>query len=135
MSNLANTGDTVNQFIPQLAGSHAMATLGKTSAALILVIATIWLFSYLLKRFNNYSGISEKTIRVVSATSVGQRERVVVVEIQKTWLVLGVGSGQISKLHSLAAPTSESSDTKSPTESDDSFAQRMMKIRNRNPAQ
>jgi flagellar protein FliO/FliZ len=34
---------------------------------------------------------------------VGQRERVVVVEVGATWLVLGVTSNQVNTLHSLPA--------------------------------
>jgi flagellar protein FliO/FliZ len=36
---------------------------------------------------------------------VGQRERVVVVEIGDDWLVLGVAAGQVRALHTLPAQT------------------------------
>ena len=34
---------------------------------------------------------------------VGQRERVVVVEIGNTWLVLGIAAGQVRALHTMPA--------------------------------
>jgi len=39
----------------------------------------------------------------VSSVMVGQRERVVVVEIGGQWLVLGVAAGQVRALHTLPA--------------------------------
>jgi len=40
---------------------------------------------------------------VVSSVMVGQRERVVVVEIGDAWLVLGVAAGQVRALHTMPA--------------------------------
>ncbi len=45
-------------------------------------------------------------IRVLGSTAVGPRERVVVVEIEDTRLVLGVGSGNVRLLHRLSATPS-----------------------------
>ncbi|MBG6245371.1 flagellar biosynthetic protein FliO [Candidatus Symbiopectobacterium sp. 'North America'] len=42
-----------------------------------------------------------KLVKVVSSCQIGQRERVVVVEIEDTWLVLGVTTQQITPLHTL----------------------------------
>ncbi len=93
---------------PQLVSPESLSTLsllGKTATALLLVVAVIWLFSYLLKRFNSGKMLGHQPLKVISSTAVGQRERVVVVEIEKKWLVLGVGGGQVTRLHSLAAPS------------------------------
>jgi len=43
-------------------------------------------------------------IRVVGSTAVGPRERVVVVEVEDTRLVLGVASGNVRLLYVLTAP-------------------------------
>jgi flagellar protein FliO/FliZ len=40
-------------------------------------------------------------VLVLGAVAVGQRERIVLVEIKDTWLLVGVGSGQIRTLHTL----------------------------------
>jgi flagellar protein FliO/FliZ len=40
-------------------------------------------------------------LKVLGAVPIGQRERIVLVEIKDTWLVVGVGPGQIRTLHSL----------------------------------
>ena len=43
-------------------------------------------------------------VKVVGATMVGPRERVVVVEVDNTWLLLGVGAGQVRLLDKRAKP-------------------------------
>ena len=35
---------------------------------------------------------------------MGQRERVVIVEVEQRWLVLGVAAGQVTRLHDMPAP-------------------------------
>ncbi|EWH00854.1 flagellar biosynthetic protein FliO [Halomonas sp. BC04] len=81
-----------------------MATLGKTAAALGLVIAIILVCTALLKRWGPQRRAAGGHLQVVGSTVLGSRERLVIVEVEGTWLVLGVGGGQINKLHELAAP-------------------------------
>ncbi len=68
---------------------------------LLLVLATIGIVAWLVKRFailpTNASGV----LKVIATTGVGQRERVVIVEVGNTWLVLGVASGRVNMLHSM----------------------------------
>jgi flagellar protein FliO/FliZ len=68
---------------------------------LALVLGLIVLASWLLRRFGAGPAASGSLIRVVTAASVGPRERVVLVEIQDTWLVLGVAPGRVNTLHQL----------------------------------
>ncbi|PLR37265.1 flagellar biosynthetic protein FliO [Chimaeribacter californicus] len=46
-------------------------------------------------------------LKVTASCQVGQRERVVIVEVDNTWLVLGVTPTQITPLHTLSAPPAE----------------------------
>ena len=87
-----------------------MAALGKTAAALALVIALILLCAVLLRRWGNRHARQGVRLQVVGSTAVGNRERVVIVDVEGTWLVLGVGSGQVSKLHELPAPPEPDTD-------------------------
>ncbi|GEK74410.1 MULTISPECIES: flagellar biosynthetic protein FliO [Halomonas] len=102
-----------------------MATLGKTAAALALVLAIIVACSLLLRRLNGGGRGQGQRPRLVGSTSIGQRERVVIVEVEGTWLVLGVGGGQVNKLHELPAP--ESPATAPAFSEDDGFAARFAK--------
>lgn len=101
-----------------------LATLGKTAAALALVIALIFLCGALLKRLGPGRGGRSRALQVVTSTAVGSRERVVVVEIEGTWLVLGVASGQVNKLHSLPAPAAETRPATPPGEAEGGFSAR-----------
>ena len=100
-----------------------MAALGKTAAALALVIAIILLCTSLLKRWQHHRYDHGARLRIVGTTAVGNRERIVVVEIEDTWLVLGVSGGRISKLHECPAPTDRTSST--PPRPPTRFSQRL----------
>jgi|TARA_R110001599_G_scaffold213743_8_gene411533 flagellar protein FliO/FliZ len=102
-----------------------MAVLGKTAAALALVIAIILICTWLLKRWSNHTTRHGAHLRVVGSTAVGNRERVVIVEVEDTWLVVGVGGGRITKLHERPAPEERMSTVSSPSSS--RFAQRLSK--------
>ncbi|OGT01516.1 MAG: flagellar biosynthetic protein FliO [Gallionellales bacterium RBG_16_57_15] len=72
--------------------------------SLLLVLAAIVLVAWLLKRMNMAQQGSGNLLRVLGGTSLGQRERIVLVEVKDTWLVVGVGPGQIRTLHTLQKP-------------------------------
>ncbi|SBR52367.1 flagellar biosynthetic protein FliO [Halomonas sp. HL-93] len=97
-----------------------MAVLGKTAAALALVIAIILLCTALLKRLGHAKRAGGQ-LQVISSTAVGNRERVVIVQVEDTWLVLGVGNGRITKLHERPAPATPPPDM---TQTPSGFAKR-----------
>ncbi len=84
-----------------------MTMLGKTAAALAVIIALIMLGALVLRRINGSQGFSGCHLKVVGGVAIGHKERVVIVEVDKTWLVLGVGGGQVTKLHELQAPSEQ----------------------------
>jgi flagellar protein FliO/FliZ len=111
--------------VDALSGGDAlvgMAALGKTAAALALVIAIILVCTSLLKRWQQHRFDQGARLRIVGTTAVGNRERVVVVEVEDTWLVLGVSSGRISKLHERPAPANRPHTPETPPSR---FAQRL----------
>jgi flagellar protein FliO/FliZ len=84
--------------------SFAAAGLLQAGFGLALVLALIFGCAWVARRF----GLLQQTgggrlVKVVSSAMVGQRERVVVVEVGSTWLVLGVAAGQVRALHSMPA--------------------------------
>ena len=50
---------------------------------------------------------AQGAVKVMGTTAVGTRERVVVVEVDGTWLLLGVGGGNVRLLHTLPKPLAE----------------------------
>jgi len=107
----------IGSAVPSLgAGGILQAVLG-----LIVVIAIVFGCGWLARRFGlqpSMSGRKGGTIKIVGSASVGSRERVVVVEIADTWLVLGVAAGSVRRLHTLPAQTE---DAPAETEANPSF--------------
>ena len=52
---------------------------------------------------------AQGAVKVVGTTAVGTRERVVVIEVDGTWLLLGVGGGNVRLLHTLPKPAASDS--------------------------
>ncbi|GAB1394022.1 flagellar biosynthetic protein FliO [Rhodocyclaceae bacterium] len=78
---------------PDLGASALQMMLGLV-VVLGLLLGTLWL----LKRISQPSGPVAGLMRVVAGVSVGPRERVVILELGNSWLVLGVSPGQVSTL-------------------------------------
>lgn len=72
--------------------------------SLLLVLAAIIAVAWLLKRINVARQGAGNLLKVLGGVSVGQRERVVLIEVLNSWLVVGVGPGQIRTLHVLDKP-------------------------------
>src|SRR3954447_9794850 len=77
-------------------GSMLQVVLG-----LGFVLALMGVLAWLLKRFGGMRQGAVGTIKVIAGSAVGQRERVVLVEVADTWLVIGVAPGHITALHSM----------------------------------
>jgi len=82
--------------------------------SLLLVLAAIALVAWLLKRMNVAQQGSGHLLKVLGGVSIGQRERIVLVEVKDTWLVVGVGPGQIRTLHTLQKAENPTTDLQYP---------------------
>lgn len=71
--------------------------------SLVLVLALFVLAAWLAKRYLPQIG-KTGPVKIIGSTMLGAREKIVVVEVQETWLVLGVGGGQVRTLHTLPKP-------------------------------
>ncbi|RXJ72922.1 flagellar biosynthetic protein FliO [Veronia nyctiphanis] len=91
--------------LPAMAAPQADLNLGTTLVSLLLVIGLILALSWIVKRLkmpglpNGQSGM-----RVISQLAVGQKERVLVVEVNKEQVMIGVTSQQITLLKTLNEP-------------------------------
>jgi len=88
--------------------------------SLLLVLAAIMLVAWLLKRMNVAQQGSANLLKVLGSVAIGQRERIVLVEVYDTCLLVGVGPGQIRTLHTFHKPEDEglNTDTSSPPSAD-----------------
>jgi len=93
--------ETLQPAVAPPASAVSAVSMLQMLAGLLLVLAVIGAAAWLLKRVAANPGTATGTIRVIAGAAVGQRERVVLVEIGGTWLVLGVAPGQVRALHSM----------------------------------
>ena len=95
---------TVQPTTQPLPVSQSLAQVSTALAGIIvLIIVAMWLF----RRFGFARGSLKGTttqLNVKASCSLGTKERVVVVEIEQEWLVLGVTPSQINLLHKLPIP-------------------------------
>ncbi|MBK6636255.1 MAG: flagellar biosynthetic protein FliO [Rhodocyclaceae bacterium] len=78
---------------PNFSGNMLTMLLG-LAAVLALMVGALWLLKQLTQRRGGPSAL----LKVVAGTAVGPRERVVIVEVGSTWLVLGVAPGRVTPL-------------------------------------
>lgn len=91
--------------------STAMAAENLNSAylvqlilGLIFVLFCIVALAWLAKRVNRLQSSADGSLQVLGGISMGARERVVLVQVGSTQLLLGVAPGQINMLHQLEQP-------------------------------
>ena len=75
-------------------GSGALQMVFGLLVVLALLLGALWL----LKRISMPRGPVAGLLRVVAGVAVGARERVVILELGNSWLVLGVAPGQVTTL-------------------------------------
>lgn len=90
-----------------LGSAAGLASLAEVVLALLLVVAVIVGLGWLLRRVQHGVGSSSAQLRVVAALALGPRERVVLVALGETQLLLGVSGSGITFLHQLDEPLPE----------------------------
>jgi flagellar protein FliO/FliZ len=90
--------DAANQGIP--AGTYLQATL-----ALILIIGLLFGTAWLARKLSGGKGFGQGGMKIIGGVALGPRERIVLVEVGDTWLVIGIVPGQIRTLHQLPKGT------------------------------
>jgi flagellar protein FliO/FliZ len=71
---------------------------------LFIVIGLIVGMAWFMRRMGNMSAVGAGNLKVVGGVSVGQRERIVLVQAGDTQLLVGVGPGTIRTLHVMDEP-------------------------------
>ena len=75
-----------------------VGSLLQMALGLAVVLACVGAIAWALQRFSLAPQAGGGAIKVVGGAAVGSRERVVLVEVAGTWLVLGVAPGQVRAL-------------------------------------
>ncbi|ASL44188.1 Flagellar protein FliO [Burkholderia sp. AD24] len=75
----------------------------QTIFALLVVIGLVFACGWLARRFGLQPASRGGLVKTVGGASLGGKERVAVVEIGDTWLVLGTAPGNVRLLHTMPA--------------------------------
>ena len=75
---------------------------------LLFVLVCIVVLAWLAKRVNRWQSSSDGSLQVLGGISMGARERIVLVQVGTTQLLLGVAPGSINMLHQLEQPLESS---------------------------
>ena len=86
-----------------LAATDTAGSLLTVLLSLALILGGFVAVAWLVRRYMPGMG-TQGAVKVVGTTPVGPRERVVVVEVDGTWLLLGVGGGNVRLLHTQPKP-------------------------------
>ncbi len=115
--------------VATLGAGSAVPALGfgavlQTVFGLALVIAVVFGCAWLARRLGLQSGPRNALVKTVGGASLGGKERVAVVEIGDTWLVLGAAPGNVRLLHTMPAGITPQAAATGPTPLAGSFGQR-----------
>jgi len=96
MASLAHAAEQAPAPASASAGSLAQVLLG-----LVVVLALMAGAAWVLKRMGVAGPGGNNVAKVVGGVSVGNRERVVVVEVGEQWIVVGVAPGSVNALSTM----------------------------------
>lgn len=114
-SQLAYAADPVRPaFTPPPSSVVSSGSIVQVVVSLFFVLAAVVLVAWILKRINLPQNAAGSALKVVSGVAVGQRERIVLVEVNDTWLVVGVAPGQVTALHTMPKNDLPAIDTPAP---------------------
>lgn len=72
--------------------------------ALAIVLGLIVFFAWLMRRLSRGQRFGGGQLKIRGGVMLGPRERVVLLEVADTWIVVGVGGGQVNALHAMPRP-------------------------------
>jgi len=82
----------------------AMTSLWQLTLGMVAVLGLIFGIAWLLKRSGRFQMAAGGSLRVLGGLSMGARERVVLLQVGDTQLLLGVAPGRVQTLHVLEQP-------------------------------
>jgi flagellar protein FliO/FliZ len=79
---------------------HYLQTFFGLAVVLLLIVGMAWL----MKRLGRYPTTGQSALRILASLPMGQRERVVLLQVGDTQLLVGIAPGHIRTLHQLEQP-------------------------------
>ena len=110
------------------------AYLVQLLAGLLVVIAAIVVLAFLIRRMPGMQSRLGGDFRVLGGISLGSRERMLLVQVGDTQLLVGVAPGRVQTLHVLEEPLpTDQARAAAVGHGDSLFARRLRSVLHRNP--
>lgn len=119
-----------------IAGGDGMSSayLVQLLAGLLVVIAAIVVLAFLMRRMPGMQSRLSGDFRVLGAISLGSRERMLLVQVGDTQLLVGVAPGRVQTLHVLDEPLrTDQGRAAAAGHAESPFARRLRSVLQRNP--
>jgi flagellar protein FliO/FliZ len=81
-----------------------MTSLWQLTLGMLMVLALIVGLAWVLKRSGRFQMAAGGGLRILGGLSMGARERVVLLQVGETQLLVGVAPGRVQTLHVLEQP-------------------------------
>ncbi|HOI51217.1 flagellar biosynthetic protein FliO [Azonexus caeni] len=107
-------------------GTYVQATL-----ALIFIVGLLFLATWAARKVSGGKRFGQGNMRVISGIALGPKERIVLVEVEEQWLVIGIVPGQIRTLHTLPKGVAEKASGDGQAPATPPFADWLQRIRER----
>lgn len=91
----------VDRKVPDVVDPISTSGVLQMTLGLVVVVFMIFLVSWLVKRVSGFSVYSNPHLKVISGLHVGQKEKLLLVQVSDKQIVVGVTPYSISKLHEL----------------------------------
>ena len=125
----AETADTVDKPGVNFAasGEAGAGYLAQLVIGLMIVVIGILALAWFLRRLNLVNAGAGGALRVLGGVSVGQRERIVLLQVGEKQMLVGVAPGSVRMLHELDEPL-ELGGRSAPTAGESGFAQQLAAV-------
>lgn len=104
-----SASETLNK--PAIEPVFSGTSIVQVVLSLAFVIVLIYAAAWYIRRMQLTTGGAGQSMRVISALSVGSRERVVLVQVGEEQLLLGVAPGRVNLLRQFDSPIINSQDS------------------------
>lgn len=100
----------------------------KLTGGLVLVVGLVFFLAWLVKKTQLVQSSNSGLIKIVSAISVGQRERIALIQVGDEQILVGLTPGRIDKIHKLEKAISAES---APSAASSSFQRKFQQLMNK----
>ena len=89
---------------PSMVDPVSAGSIFQLILVLLFIVGLILFAAWFFRRLGSFGVSGNQAIRYLGGISVGQRERIVLIEVGETQLLIGVAPGRVEKLHKLDVP-------------------------------